>query len=257
MVTRPALLDVPTATSSALAPRSWVWSQHWRDLLFLHWRTSVASVSPHVPIELEVDTFDGTAWLSLVVFRLKVRPRWLPFLPGLSSMTEVNLRTYVRHAGRPGICFLTVHADNRLAMRLARLLTPMPYHHARLRYERLGSGLVFDGSSQSLSPRQLSVMFRPVGDLREPLDGSVDAWLLERYRLFMEGRRGRRLLEAEVSHPRWSVQSVELLDHHGSWGDPDLSRPPDLIHFAPGVQTLFGSFHALPCVPTGPRPGTL
>jgi uncharacterized protein len=120
---RPAhKVDEPTAAS-----RSWVWSQYWRDLLFLHWRVDPAVVRPHVPTPLEVATHDGYAWVSLVLFRLRVRPRWLPFIPGASELVEVNLRTYVSCQGAHGIWFLSVHADNRWAIRLAKLLTPMPY----------------------------------------------------------------------------------------------------------------------------------
>jgi uncharacterized protein YqjF (DUF2071 family) len=211
-------------------------------------------VTPHLPNDLEVDTFDGSAWLSLVIFRLRVRPRWLPFLPGVSSLTEVNLRTYVRYADRPGINFLSVHANNRLAMFVARLLTPMPYHSAHLRYQRSAPHFQFEGSSDSPSPCRLSLTFQPIGEQSELADRSLDAWLLERYRLFLAGTRGQ-LLEAEVTHPRWSVHRVDLLDYQGSWDGAALSRPPDLVHFAPGVHARFGSFGGFAKVrfPSTPR----
>ncbi len=71
--------------------------------------------------------------MSLVVFRLRVRPRWLPYLPALSDLVEVNLRTYVRFGDAAGIWFLSVHADNAWAIAVARLLTPMPYVRAPMR----------------------------------------------------------------------------------------------------------------------------
>src|SRR5438094_436421 len=104
----------------------WVWSQHWLDLLFLHWRVPPALLRSQVPAALEIATLDGSAWVSLVLFRLRVRPRWLPFLPCVSALLEMNLRTYVHYRDRPGIWFLSVHADNHLAMWLAKLLTPIP-----------------------------------------------------------------------------------------------------------------------------------
>jgi uncharacterized protein len=228
------------------APRgAWSWSQRWHDLLFLHWRVPVSFVQSRLPSELEIDTWEGWAWLSVVIFRLKVRPRWLPFVPVLSSMTEVNLRTYVRRAGRPGICFLSLHADNYWAIRLARLLTPLPYFFSRLSYQRSGSSFHFEGGKES-SNCQLSITFRPIGACREPEDGSLDAWLLERYRAFAESRHG--MLEAEVSHPRWSVQEVAVAGGaipEGPWWGLDLARPPDVLHFSPGFQAFFGPFR--PC----------
>src|SRR5689334_14871792 len=37
--------------------------QCWCDLTFLHWRYPPESVRPHLPPALELDTFDGSAWV--------------------------------------------------------------------------------------------------------------------------------------------------------------------------------------------------
>src|SRR5262245_7888988 len=100
------------------------WSQRWLDCLFLHFPAPPAAVARVVPPRLEVETFGGSAWISYVLFRLKLRPAWLPFVPGFSALLELNIRTYVRHRGQSGICFLRVLAENRLAIAAARLLTP-------------------------------------------------------------------------------------------------------------------------------------
>src|SRR4051812_2155420 len=86
----------------------WLWSQHWLDLFFAHWPVAVADLRPHVPAALEIDTCDGTAWVSLVAFRLeRIRRRWLPSLGFVTNALELNLRTYVHHQGEPGIYFLS------------------------------------------------------------------------------------------------------------------------------------------------------
>ncbi|MCC6807547.1 MAG: DUF2071 domain-containing protein [Deltaproteobacteria bacterium] len=49
---------------------------HWRDLAFLHWRVPEAALRPLVPSALEIDTFDGSAWIGLVLFTMpRVRIR--------------------------------------------------------------------------------------------------------------------------------------------------------------------------------------
>ena len=185
--------------------------------------------------------------MSLVLFRLKVRPTWLPFLPGLSSLTEVNLRTYVRCQGRPGIYFFSLHANNRFTIRLARLLTPLRYRWARLSYERLAGEFLFRGRVGTPPVGEWSVAFRPVGECWTPAEDSLDAWLLERYRAFV-GSANRDVLEGEVEHERWVVRQVELLSAMNGigreWG-LELSRPPDRMHFAEGVSARFGSFRRL------------
>jgi uncharacterized protein YqjF (DUF2071 family) len=137
-------------------------------------------VRPHIPAPLEVATHDGGAWVSLVLFRLRVRPRWLPFLPGVSELVEVNLRTYVRCRAKTGIWFLSVYADNRWAIRLARLLTPMPYAHAAMRYQRFGDQFQFQAWQGLTFVPESAFTFRPTGKGVEPRQHSLDEWLLER-----------------------------------------------------------------------------
>jgi uncharacterized protein len=184
---------------------------------------------------------DGLAWVSVVLFRLKVRPCGLPFLPGVSSLIEVNFRTYVRCAGKPGIWFLSMHADNRLAIWLARLLTPLPYVWSPMEYRKSGTEFCFGNGRGPLR-------FRPVGDGMEPSDESLDAWLLERYQAFVPTREGQ-LAEAEVSHPRWRVHGVEVSaapSDGAPWWPLAPARPPDLMHFSRGVRALFGRFRRVP-----------
>jgi uncharacterized protein len=236
--------------STSLAPdktpaaQPWVWSQHWINLLFLHWRIPVDDLLLHVPPEVTVDTFAGWAWVSLVLFRLKVRPRWLPFIPWVSTFNELNLRTYVCHRERPGISFLSLHANNRWAIRLARWLTPLPYFAARTRYEQKAAGFSFDCCNATLPDGRLSIDFSPEGQPWQPQDGTLDAWLLERYRLFIAGKR-RRLHVAQVAHPPWTIRRARATVSANTITAPfgiDLSRPPDLVHFSSGVTTRFGPF---------------
>jgi uncharacterized protein YqjF (DUF2071 family) len=235
------------AAVPTIADRSWIWSQHWRDLLFLHWHVPVAAVHPHIPAPLEVATHDGAAWVSLVLFRLRVRPRWLPFLPGVSALVEVNLRTYVRYRAQEGIWFLSVHADNRWAIRLGRLLSPLPYAHAAMHYERRGDQFHFQAWQGPTSAPASAFTFRPAVEGSAAREHSLDEWLLERYRLFARGRRGA-LVQAEVAHPPWVLHGAALsvtANHFGRACGLDLSRAPQRAHFSPGVLARFGAFRRL------------
>ena len=84
-------------------------SQQWEDLLFLHWATESAPLATKLPAELEIDLYQGQAWLSVVGFRL-TNLRIKPFtkIPW-KDFCEVNLRTYVKDsAGRCGVWFFFI-----------------------------------------------------------------------------------------------------------------------------------------------------
>src|SRR4051794_7437957 len=90
-------------------PAPWLMGQTWRGLLFAHWRVAHDVLRPHVPDVLELETWDGSAWLGITPFRVTgLRVRGAPPLPFLSSFAELNCRTYVRRGDRPGIWFFSL-----------------------------------------------------------------------------------------------------------------------------------------------------
>ncbi|MFM8618508.1 MAG: YqjF family protein, partial [Opitutaceae bacterium] len=127
---------VPAVPTRPAGPA--VMRQRWIDLLFLHWEVPVDVILPTLPPGLEPDTFDGRAFLGIVPFRMdKVRPAFLPALPGVSYFPELNLRTYVRdRAGVPGVWFYSLDAGNRVAVAIARKFFHLPYHAARMEMRR-------------------------------------------------------------------------------------------------------------------------
>ena len=80
-------------------------AQEWHDLLFAHWPVPAEVLRPLVPPELEIEEFDGTGWLGIVPFRLRDLWRRVPGRRLKLSFLELNVRTYVRVADRPGVFF--------------------------------------------------------------------------------------------------------------------------------------------------------
>jgi uncharacterized protein YqjF (DUF2071 family) len=75
-----------------------------------------------IPERLQIDTFDGRAWLAVVPFRMtNVRLRGTPAVPWLSEFPELNVRTYVVCDGKPGVWFFRLDAGNSLAVAIARV----------------------------------------------------------------------------------------------------------------------------------------
>jgi uncharacterized protein len=223
------------------AAKGWRWSQCWHNVFFAHWQMQPDQLRPLLPCGLELDTWGEMAWLSAVAFRLQVRHRGLPPLGPCSNFLELNLRTYVRRGGEAAIYFLSIHAGSRLAARLARWLTTLPYGFAHIAYEQRGNAWRFDSH---LAADPGGPLFR--AEFQEPGDGaaapgdSLDEWLLERYCAYMSDGRGR-LHRMVVMHPPWQAAVVGADVSGSGLGAArglDLKRPPIRCHFALNVEAL-------------------
>ena len=115
-------------------PKRCVMRQDWHHLLFVHWSVAPEQIRSLLPPGLELDLYNGKAYVGLIPFTLTaLRPVWLPPFPPLSNFHEINLRTYVHTAGRdPGIWFFSLDAANAVAVRVARACFKLPYHYARM-----------------------------------------------------------------------------------------------------------------------------
>lgn len=187
-------------------------AQSWHDLLFAHWRVPEALVRSMIPPALEVDTFDGSAWLGVVPFRMSgIRPRWLPPMPRVSAFVEMNLRTYVRHRGQGGVWFFSLDASEPIAVRVARRWFHLPYFEARMSCTTLPGGDVeyrSERTHRGAPPASLRGRYGPRGDVVLSRAGSLDHWLTERYCLFTTDDR-RRLIRGDIHHAPWPLQPAE------------------------------------------------
>jgi uncharacterized protein YqjF (DUF2071 family) len=111
-------------------------AQVWHDLLFAHWPVRGEVLRRMVPPELVLDTFKGDCWVGVAPFHMSgIRLRGLPAFPGVSRVPELNVRTYVRLEGKPGVYFFSLDAGNFPAVWAARTFYRLPYFDARMRVE--------------------------------------------------------------------------------------------------------------------------
>jgi uncharacterized protein YqjF (DUF2071 family) len=190
----------------------WVMGQSWVDLLFCHWRVDEAQLRPHVPASLPLDRFDGQAWLTITPFEVQgTRPRGVLPPPVLSRFPELNVRTYVVRDGRPGIWFLSLDAASALAVAAARGLYRLPYLRARMRIARDGDWIDYrsERSDPRGEPTRFEARYRAAGRVRHPEPGSLEAWLVERYRLYTVDDGGR-VFFGDIHHRPWTIEDAVL-----------------------------------------------
>ena len=208
----------------------------WRDLLFAHWRVDVVQLRPFIPAELEIDTFDGEAYVGVVPFLMEdVSPRGLPAVGRLGRFPEVNVRTYVRHGDLGGVWFFSLDAAERIPVELARRGFHLPYFHARMTVERAGESVVYRSEriDRRGRPASLSVTYRPTGPVTPAAAGSLDAWLTERYRLFAVDGRGL-LSTTSIAHRPWPLRPAAA-----EFEVETLSAAQGLTFQGPPVQLAF------------------
>ncbi len=225
-----------------------VMRQKWRELLFAHWPVPPEMVRPFVPPELDLDLFEGRAYLGLVPFTMTgVRPVGLPSVWGLSSFHETNVRTYVHVEGRnPGVWFFSLDAANSCAVRLARAFFHLPYHRAQMFLEREPPGstghsksIVYAGVRQWPAPLPASYAIRatPEGAVEPAQPGTLEYFLVERYILYTVWQDC--LYEGRVYHAPYPLQTAQILALDETLLlAAGLHRPSaaPLAHFAAGVD---------------------
>lgn len=183
----------------------------WHELLFLHWRVPAPALQAQLPRGVELETFDGSAWLGVVPFRMvDTRFRWLPHLPTAHTFPELNLRSYVRVGDRSGVWFWSLDAASRLVVEGARLGFGLPYLRARMQCERIGDEVRYrsERTDRRGPPATFVGRWRPAGPFEPAVVGSLEHWLCERYCLFAQ-RRGR-LVIGEIAHPPWRLAKAEV-----------------------------------------------
>jgi uncharacterized protein YqjF (DUF2071 family) len=154
-----------------MSEREWrpTLSMRWKHLLFVHWRVPVASLRPLIPEPLQIDTYDGAAWVGFVPFVMEsVRPVWLPPIPKLFDFPEANVRTYVRYGEQRGVWFFSLDAAHRLGVWVARRFWKLPYYYARMWWEMLAPSEIVYTTTRKKRPRPYArVRYRFSGEPRE------------------------------------------------------------------------------------------
>lgn len=214
--------------------------QTWSELAFFHWALPPEAVRPLVDPRLELDLFEGRAWVGLVPFTLNAaRVRGLPPLPRFRQFHELNARTYVRCGGAPGVWFFSLDAASGPAAAVARAAFGLPYHRASI--GRSSERDRFRYSSRRTWP-SAPATFEATWSVGAPLApyelGSREHFLVHRLALYSRDFRGK-LLRGVVEHPRWPLR-VARLEHltetvSRAAGLPPLIGEP-LAHHSAGVN---------------------
>jgi len=233
-----------------------VMRMRWSDLAFLHWPYEPDRVQRLLPPGLEAETFDGSAWVGLIPFRMTVRASRGPAVPWVSFFPETNVRTYVRAPdGTTGIWFFSLDAAQLGAVVAARSWLGLPYEWARMavrmdggggegsvlryrcaRHDRPGRGTDHRG------PRPTSTADVQIGPAIHRTDVTdLEEFVTARFRLYSVSRGN--LLSMPAEHGPWPLHRARTLGLRDrlveAAGLPRPSGDP-LVLSSPGVDVRVG-----------------
>lgn len=225
----------------------WWLRNRWDNLTFVHWQYEPSVVQALLPDGLEVDTFDGKAYVSLVPFQMnRATPRFLPSLPWLSSFAETNVRTYVvDSAGNRAIWFFSLEADRLPVVALGRWLFRFPYIWSDLTVQVEGAWRRYETWARRWPARIASTtaVAIEIGDeIAVPSD--LDIFLTARWGTVTKWpTRNGRLRHHPVDHPAWQLHDASLLEYHDeafvAAGLPTPSGVP-IVRWVATIDARFG-----------------
>ena len=199
----------------------WITRQRWENLYFVHFRGPASPVANALPKQLQLDSWQGDAILSVVPFRMtRVRFPFLPPLPLVSELWELNLRTYVRCGSQRGIYFFTLESDNPVATWVARNFFGLPYRNAHLTAHISDQTLRVD-----LNRADFVCSLNMEYDDRAPENLEFEKWATDRFCLFNVWRGVTK--RGDVLHAPWLLRSARV----NRWQGNFLNLVPGALDF--------------------------
>ena len=209
--------------------------QTWGKLLFMHWRLDAALLRPLIPQALQIDTFDGSAWIAIAPFTMwdiRAFPPYLPAIPGLNSAHELNVRTYVHYDRVPGVWFFSLDCNSAAAVLGARTFFHLPYFKADIDLQQQVSRIDYSLIRKEEPAADFKASWQIGESLPVSTPGSLEYFLTERYCLYSENNG--QLYRARIHHQQWPLREAKLVSFDStmieSQGLPTPKAEP-LLHY--------------------------
>jgi uncharacterized protein len=182
----------------------------WRNLIMINYEVPPQVLEPYLPNGVELDLFDGKAYVSLVAFHFlntKVKAIGFPFH---KNFEEVNLRFYVKYkeqnVWKRGVVFISEIVPKKMIVWVAKIFYREKYTYAPMK------SIVAEGDRRKLFfnwGKQLShsIEVVTVPGVRPMTAGSKEEFIFEHYWGYTS-LPGNKTGEYKVEHPSWNTYSV-------------------------------------------------
>jgi uncharacterized protein YqjF (DUF2071 family) len=191
-------------------------SAEWRYLAMLNYEIDPAVLQPYVPRGVELDSWQGKTFASMVGFLfLNTRVLGLP-VPFHTDFEEVNLRFYGRRRGeegwRRGVVFIKEIVPKRAIATVARMFynenyVAMPMRHIIEEAATPTGTQLTVGYDWRFGDTWHKLWVKTQGDPQPLVAGSEEEFITEHYWGYAAQKDGG-CVEYRVEHPPWRVWSV-------------------------------------------------
>lgn len=192
---------------------------HWANLILMNFQVPDKVLRPFLPPGLDIDRWEGSAYVSLVGFdfmETKVMGvRW----PGYRNFPEINLRFYVRDKQSRGVSFVKEIVPQNLIAWIAKIIYNEPYVAAPIVSETKRTDFQLEQRFR-LTWKKRSYSMEATGSCPEicPLQESVEHFFKEHEWGFGRSRSNKKLVY-RVEHPVWNVYPVDKWNLDFDFGD--------------------------------------
>ena len=252
-------------SKKGLAPEPRIFlSTEWRDLVLLNYEVPPDLLTPYVPPGVELDSWDGRTYASLVGLRFAQTKLFGQLaVPFHTDFDEVNLRFYVRRRSdeelRRGVVFIREIVPLHAVAQIARMVYGESYLRLPMRHSISNGNSPISIEYQWRLHSQWNRLYADADCQPSlPAEGSIERFITEHYWGYARQRDGR-CVEYHVSHAPWRVCTASFA---GFKGDADrlygpnlghiLKRPPDSAFVADGSPVLI--FRSSQIGPDKPQP---
>lgn len=185
----------------------WFAEQTWIHTLFLHWPVTPETLKSYIPAPLEVDTYNGSAWITIAAFhaensKLRLSPKWT----SLDPVTQINVRTYVTAPGsdEKGVYFFSLYVKHLTASLGAQSLFNLPFTYARTSMQEKPDETI-TVRAENAGKMLFSATYHP--NVQERKDSSLGTYLAERYCIW--NMKGNQLIKIPIKHESWDLFEVD------------------------------------------------
>lgn len=190
----------------------------WEDLVMANYSVPPEILLPYLPKGVELDLFEGKAYVSLVGFMFKSTRLFGIPIPLMGTFEEINLRFYVKRKDgdtfKRGVVFINETVPYKIVAFIANKLYKEHYISIPTRSQIGVSDSIKNVNFQWKPKTGWNKIAITTSNISAPMMGnSIEEFIFEHYYGYTKVSE-TETQEYRVNHPRWNINQVLSADIH-------------------------------------------